>query len=554
MTVSSESPEPFKQQTTSMLPSLSVLQMALILGLIFAAVVLVFLPSTLTLHNKWFMSDAGYSHGYLLLAICIYLIHEDKHKYRLAAGKPNWFYGIPLIGLSLGWMLLGLADIQSLQQLLMPFIFITACALILGFRFALSISPAVCFLLFGMPLWNYLIPLLQTVSVEAVKVGLDIIKLPAFIEGITVSIPHGQFQIAGGCSGLRYLLVALTLGTLYGFLSYRSLWRKGALIAFAVLLALTTNWIRILIIIYAGYHLGMDSSMVTDHADLGWVVFAFALVPIFFVARRLESGEIAATERSLLSDVPEIDVADNDISSNGLTNKDKANNDIGSIDIGSTDPSETHPFKALSLAIIVTLAIMVTGPFLLKTVNSLENTGNQNSFQFPLFLDDWQFIGRGERGWLPNYQTAEKVVTATYQNKQAKINIAVHHFFNQSQSHELVYYTNILVDTPWEQRALTNQNINTEAPRYKTVTIYNKSARGNGNDKSILYWFNVAGNTTTEKLAAKVFQLKGLLDSRKDAALISLNSDCHKKDCTISDNNLESFSKLFAPHVDKHFK
>ncbi|MBV1884300.1 MAG: EpsI family protein [Pseudomonadales bacterium] len=511
------SQQSFKSHPIETRPTLSLLQMTIILALIFASLIIAYLPSALTLHEKWFMSGAGYSHGYLLLAICVYLIYDNEKRYRLAANGPNLIFALPLTGMSLTWMLLDLANIQSIQQLLMPFIFITACALVLGFRFALTLSPVIGFILFGMPVWNYLIPLLQAISVSAVGIGLDLINLPAYIEGINVTIPDGQFQIAGGCSGLSYLLVGLTLGTLYGFLSYQNLWKRFALIAITILLSLFSNWVRIISIIYAGHHSQMQSSLVADHGDFGWLVFAFTLVPIFIVAKKLEKGESETTAPA------------------------------------ATAENIASSFSIPKFAIFMSFGLMLIAPILNKTVDTLDNKGNQQAFQFPLFLEEWQFIGHQKPTWLPNFQNADKIVTGSYRHNAFTVNIAVHHFFHQNQSRELIYYTNTILSEPWEERSIeieTNQSDTIN----KSLIIYNASNRKVINDKRLIYWFNVAGMRTTTKVDAKILQLRGLLHSRKDAALITINIDCDNRDCSISTQQLNSFSKIITPYIDNHFK
>ena len=43
-----------------------------------------------------------------------------------------------------------------------------------------------------------------------------------------ISIPSGDFEVAKACSGLKFVIAGLMLGTLYSFLTYSS-WRKRLL-------------------------------------------------------------------------------------------------------------------------------------------------------------------------------------------------------------------------------------------------------------------------------------------------------------------------------------
>src|SRR5690554_8110709 len=60
------------------------------------------------------------------------------------------------------------------------------------------------------------------------------------------------------------------------------------LFGLGVVFALVANWIRVFVIIYMGYKTNMQSSLIDDHDNFGWWVFAGTLVPLYFIARRLE--------------------------------------------------------------------------------------------------------------------------------------------------------------------------------------------------------------------------------------------------------------------------
>ena len=45
----------------------------------------------------------------------------------------------------------------------------------------------------------------------AVRVLLRTVGIPAYFDGLQFQIPAGSFEIAGGCSGLHFLIVALAI-------------------------------------------------------------------------------------------------------------------------------------------------------------------------------------------------------------------------------------------------------------------------------------------------------------------------------------------------------
>jgi exosortase len=62
---------------------------------------------------------------------------------------------------------------------------------------------------------------------------------------------HYQYEVAAACSGLHSLIATLGLATVYGFVSFRSWWKRGLLMAAAFPLAVLGNLARMLAIIIA---------------------------------------------------------------------------------------------------------------------------------------------------------------------------------------------------------------------------------------------------------------------------------------------------------------
>jgi len=525
MPIPTESRSNSKQQVSVGATSISAPKMGVILFLLLTLVIISFFPSSLTLHQKWFMSGEGYSHGYLLLSICIYLVFEKRDLLQQAVQRPRWILAFPLTVLCLTWVVLNLAGIQTLQQLLMPIIFLTVCGLVFGLRFAIILTPIISFIFLGIPIWDYAIPLLQAMAVAASRAGLTLMSLPVFIKDIWVTVPGGQFEIAGGCSGLRYLLVSLTLSALYGFLSYSRLWKILALIIFAATMSLVFNWLRILIIIYAGYATQMKHSLVSDHDNFGWLIFAISLIPLFFVARKLESNE--EIEKSILPD------AKNETEDRGKNNS---------------------SFKTPYMAIIVALLLTSIAPATLIALDTQNNKGNQLAFKFPLYLKQWDYKGRAINNWLPHYENAEKIITGSYHSNQSNIDISIHHYFNQNQDNELIYYLNRVLNLPWKEHINTGIEL-TVPPKetYVNIIIANENPTNGKKLKSVIYWYEVAGNKTTTELGAKWLQIVGLFNTRRDAALISISSDCEDIDCANANEQIKAFYALLAPSIEAHF-
>ena len=63
-----------------------------------------------------------------------------------------------------------------------------------------------------MPFGAFLTPKLQDITTVFMRHGLDLLRIPAYIDGYTIEIPEGTFYIAEACAGLRFLIASIAFG------------------------------------------------------------------------------------------------------------------------------------------------------------------------------------------------------------------------------------------------------------------------------------------------------------------------------------------------------
>ena len=78
--------------------------------------------------------------------------------------------------------------------------------------------------------------------------GIDI-----FQQGVQIWDDQGKYKyaIAAACSGLRSLIVTLAFFTIYGFVSFRKVWKTVLIVLSAFPLAVAGNVFRLTLIIFA---------------------------------------------------------------------------------------------------------------------------------------------------------------------------------------------------------------------------------------------------------------------------------------------------------------
>ncbi len=261
-------------------------RVALVLGL-WLAVAVIYWPTSQALARLWTnVARETYTHGFLILAISLWLVVRARHRLAAAPVQPVFGALVPLLLLSLLWVWAWRAAIQELHMMLLPVILFTAIVAALGWRVARILAFSVGYLYFALPFWSGGTHLLQALSARMVGVLLWLTGVPGFLQGDLIRLPAGTIRIAGGCSGIHSFIVGLALAALYGVLfdlpRRRQLWGLALMAG----IALIVNWIRIFIVIVAAYETDMHSSLVRDHYWLGWWLFAGGFVAFLWAMER----------------------------------------------------------------------------------------------------------------------------------------------------------------------------------------------------------------------------------------------------------------------------
>jgi exosortase/archaeosortase family protein len=133
------------------------------------------------------------------------------------------------------------------------------------------------------PFGDFIVPVLQEYTAWFAVWLLQLSGLPMYREGLYISIPAGDFVVAEECSGVRYLIASVALGLIYAYISYRSVWRRAALVALAIALPIIANGIRAWGIIMIAHWTDMEHAVGVDHLIYGWVFFGFVMLLLFWL-------------------------------------------------------------------------------------------------------------------------------------------------------------------------------------------------------------------------------------------------------------------------------
>ena len=266
---------------------------AITLGIGIAALGLLFHAEVIAAIRTWIDSTA-YNHCFLVIPIAAYLAWDRRELLRGLIAVPMPLAALAGIPLALAWLVAERLGIMEGRQLIaISFVELLMLA-VLGWRLWWMLAGPLLYLYFLVPFGAFLTPKLQDITTILVRYGLELLNIPAYIDGYTIEIPEGTFYIAEACAGLRFLIASIAFGCLYALLMYRSPWRRVAFIGASIIVPIIANGMRAVGIVTLGHLLGSAQAAATDHVLYGWIFFS--LVILLLIALGLPFREDIASK------------------------------------------------------------------------------------------------------------------------------------------------------------------------------------------------------------------------------------------------------------------
>ncbi len=255
-------------------------------GLI-ALAALTYWPSSRALWDFWTNDNTAGAHGFLVAPLAVWLLYRARHRLSVVPARPSRFACVLLVASSVAWLVFWRAGIQELHILALPVLMGLAVYAAQGRQAARIAAFPIGYLYFAVPAWGIFIGPLEHLTTLAVGFLAPLIGVPAHTEGDLILIPGGIIEVARGCSGQAFLTVGLAVAALLGELENASLARRALLFAAMGALAVVSNWIRVLVIVEAGYTTHMRHVLITrGHFVFGWMLFTTAMVAFVWLVAR----------------------------------------------------------------------------------------------------------------------------------------------------------------------------------------------------------------------------------------------------------------------------
>jgi exosortase A len=244
--------------------------------------ILLYGQTTLSMVSIWARSDT-FAHGFLILPITLWLIWNRREYLAPLQPAPAPLVTLLLIPGAIAWLLAWVVDVLVVQQLAMVGMLVVGAWAILGHRLGACLAFPLGFLFFAVPIGEGLIdPMMEFTATTTVAL-VRATGIPVYREGLYFSLPTGNWSVVEACSGVRYIIASLTVGTLFAYLTYRSWWRRALFILISGIVPVFANTVRAYIIVMLGHLSDMSIATGADHLVYGWAFFGVVIFILFWL-------------------------------------------------------------------------------------------------------------------------------------------------------------------------------------------------------------------------------------------------------------------------------
>jgi len=442
--------------------------------------------TTLAMANVWLVNET-FTHGFLIFPITLWLIWIKKDHLAKLPPAPEPLALIATLLMASLWLVSALIDIKVIMQLSMISMILTVVWAVLGRKIFIYLLFPFMFLYLAVPLGQGLIPpALMDFTANTTVSMIRLTGIPIYQDGLNFILPSGSWSVIEECSGVRYLIATLTLGTVYAYLNYATLKKRLIFIAFSIIIPILTNSLRAYIIVLLGHYSGMKLAIGADHLIYGWVLFGIIIFAMFYIG-------------SFWRD-----------------NKD---------DFDKNAPApKTHQLKPYAIHYLtISLVLISLFQFLFYQLHpqTVDSRLTANAIPRINKYGSWHLQSINTSTWNPIFHQPDLVLSDTYNSTQDNVQLDIGYFHTQRSGSETVSSRNKLVN-PYKGtwRIISSSVFNTDHfPVCETVIAL-------ANQKLLTWqWYRMGESQTCNPYKAKLYEAyTRLFSDRTDGAFITLST------------------------------
>jgi EpsI family protein len=349
------------------------------------------------------------------------------------------------------------------------------------------------FLFFTVPIGEFAMPQLMEWTADFTVLALRLSGIPVYREGLQFVIPSGNWSVVEACSGVRYLLASLTVGTLFAYLNYQSNRRRVVFALVSLVVPVLANWMRAYIIVMLGHLSGNKLAAGVDHLIYGWVFFGVVIMLMFVIGARW-----AEPDKVLLPQA-------------------------------SDAPASTAKFSAAKLwAMAASFALLAAVPLVANWAIDRSESAVTVRLTAPAALSPtWQAITPALADFKPAFDNPSAEINTSYASQGQAVGPYLGYYHHQDYNRKLVSSSNVLVpskDPHWARVASGARavSVNGQPVQLRTAVLRPSALGLSGNQNRLLVWqvYWINGRLTSNDYLAKLYSAFYRLTGRGDDSAV----------------------------------
>ena len=423
----------------------------------------------------WRRSDT-FAHAFLVPPITLWLVWRRRALLPAIEPRPCWWFLLPLTLAAAAWLLGEMVAVNALTQAALMAMLVACVPLLLGARLAAAIAFPLAFLFFCVPVGEFMMPALMDSTADFTVTALRLSGIPVYREGNQFVIPSGNWSVVEACSGLRYLIASVMVGTLFAYLNYRTLRRRMVFVAFATVLPIVANWLRAYMIVMLGHYSGNTLAVGADHLIYGWVFFGIVMLALFMVGARWAD----------------------------------AGNEDGTVAVGPSVQTISGTDAPVWPAALVALVVLAAPGLLLQRLDAQAAAAAPVRLQLDV-PDGWSAQPAAATDWRPAFERARAELQNSYRKDQHEVGLHVAYYRHQDYKSKLISSSNAIVhsgDKQWARvggdtasAALGDQQLQLPVTELRAMASPDLSAAR----LRVWQFYWIGGQITTSPVRAKLY-------------------------------------------------
>ncbi|WP_120078697.1 exosortase A [Aurantiacibacter odishensis] len=249
------------------------------LAIAWAAILALFAADWAVMVNQWW-NISTFNHILLVPVIIGWLVWQRSPE--LAKLVPQaWGPGLLMVtGAMFAWLLGDISGTATVSHLALVMVLQASVVTLFGPRVAWALLFPLAFGLFLVPVGEELVPALQMITAHITIALTHASGIPAAVEGVFIDTPVGLFEVAEACSGVKFLIAMVALGTLVAHVCFLAWRRRAVFMVVAVVLPILANGVRAWGTIYIAQSQGIAFAAGFDHIVYGWIFFALVMAAL----------------------------------------------------------------------------------------------------------------------------------------------------------------------------------------------------------------------------------------------------------------------------------